>query len=697
MKKFRAVLLTIFIFNISMICFNGKAIAVSNKTKVDSFNIVSKVENSKYKVGANYTVTAKAISTNKPLYRFWMGDLKTGKWTILQDYSENDTITWRPPYAGRFEVSVHVRDKYSKAAYEAVKYKDIDITQSKAVAKEFKISNMDGSEIKNYKVGNEYRVAAKAESDNKAQYRFWMGDLKTGKWTILQDYSENDTIIWRPPYAGRFEVSVHVRDKYSKAAYEAVKYKDIDITQSKAVAKEFKISNMNGSEIKNYKVGNEYRVAAKAESDNKAQYRFWMGDLKTGKWTILQDYSENDTITWRPPYAGRFEVSVHVRDKYSKAAYEAVKYKDIDITQSKAVAKEFKISNMDGSEIKNYKVGNEYRVAAKAESDNKAQYRFWMGDLKTGKWTMLQDYSEKNTIKWIPPYAGKFEVSVHVKDENSNSDYQAVKYIDINVKKSRGVKTTGTLFSIRDENKIGDNKYYLGNLYNITALATSSDKPLYRFWVGNLDTGKWKMIQEYSENNTITWMPSTTGRFEVSVHVRDKNSKELYESVKFNDINVVSKAKSLGRQQSLLQKELVNYLLGNKANRDSVMDRAIQLHSGDESNTCVYFTSEALRRVGLTQLPTWVANTIQLSQKLINYGWAISNDFTKLLPGDICFTEKYTHVYTFVDWIKEGDYEWANIIDNQRSKFNGEPYHRRVINHNTDSFDKFKFFIYKTR
>ncbi|WP_035288442.1 N-acetylmuramoyl-L-alanine amidase [Clostridium sp. KNHs214] len=495
-----------------------------------------------YKVGNAITITSKAVSTNGAQYRFWIGDLETGKWTIIQDYSSKNTVTWTPTYKGRFEINVHVRDSKSNKAYEAVKHIDIDV-KNKEIPTQITGLNLSTND---YKVGNAITITSKAVSTNGAQYRFWIGDLETGKWTIIQDYSSKNTVTWTPTYKGRFEINVHVRDSKSSKAYEAVKYTDIDVKNKEIPTQ---ITGLNLS-TNDYKVGNAITITSKAVSTNGAQYRFWIGDLETGKWTIIQDYSSKNTVTWTPTYKGRFEINVHVRDSKSNKAYEAVKYTDIDV-KNKEIPTQITGLNLSTND---YKVGNAITITSKAVSTNGAQYRFWIGDLETGKWTIIQDYSSKNTVTWTPTYKGRFEINVHVRDSKSNKAYEAVKHIDIDVKnKEIPTQITGLNLSTND--------YKVGNAITITSKAVSTNGAQYRFWIGDLETGKWTIIQDYSSKNTVTWTPTYKGRFEINVHVRDSKSSKAYEAVKYTDIDV--KNKEIPTQITGLNLSTNDYKVGN--------------------------------------------------------------------------------------------------------------------------------------
>lgn len=113
------------------------------------------------------------------------------------------------------------------------------------------------------------------------------------------------------------------------------------------------------------------------------------------------------------------------------------------------------------------------------------------------------------------------------------------------------------------------------------------------------------------------------------------------------------------------QRKLYNYLKSEK-NCKSTFKEAVRLHGGDTSNNCVYFTSEALRRVGV-KIPKDICYTTKLESELIYIGWKRSTNFSDLQRGDICFAG-VDHAFTFMGWADK-DKMIANIADNQYKKF----------------------------
>lgn len=125
------------------------------------------------------------------------------------------------------------------------------------------------------------------------------------------------------------------------------------------------------------------------------------------------------------------------------------------------------------------------------------------------------------------------------------------------------------------------------------------------------------------------------------------------------------------------------------ANQQSVDEEAVRLHGGITSNNCVYFLSEALRRVGVT-IPLYMNNTIQFENELKARGFVYSYDLSQLKPGDIVFTNNYSHVYIFMCWDKDG---YAYIVDNQGNTF-GSILHRRNIYNDTSITDRATHFYF---
>lgn len=183
--------------------------------------------------------------------------------------------------------------------------------------------------------------------------------------------------------------------------------------------------------------------------------------------------------------------------------------------------------------------------------------------------------------------------------------------------------------------------------------------------------------------------------------MRRKSLLLLYTLILFISINSFApKAIAAGRQQSQVQISLYNYVTV-EANRKSVEKAARKLNRGNYHNTCVYFVSESLRRVGY-DVPKRICNTRQLVSYLSSKGWKVSRNLKDLKPGDICFTTNHalgspSHAQIFMGWTKDGSTDYAYIVDNQSYDYKGKTYHIRNIRKKQRDKDATKFFMYKPR
>ena len=125
---------------------------------------------------------------------------------------------------------------------------------------------------------------------------------------------------------------------------------------------------------------------------------------------------------------------------------------------------------------------------------------------------------------------------------------------------------------------------------------------------------------------------------------------------------------------SSLQEKMYKYML-SKSNQDSITNEAIRLHNGDKHNTCVYFISSILRRMGVN-IPKGTAYTTNLKNELTRRGWVKETNLKNLKPGDIVFCGT-SHVYMFMGWANK-EHTIANIVDNQKHIY-GTVYRTRYV------------------
>lgn len=156
-------------------------------------------------------------------------------------------------------------------------------------------------------------------------------------------------------------------------------------------------------------------------------------------------------------------------------------------------------------------------ISVTSNSTGEALYRFWIYD--GWSWRIVQDYSKQSTYRWIPERAGTYRIWVDGKALNSRNDYDSYKEIIYSVNNV----TTGVTFD-KAAPQPSNSKI------KITAKATGTNSPLFKFWI--YDGWNWKVVQDYSTSAEFSWTPERSGNYRVWVDVKDILSTKERDSYK---------------------------------------------------------------------------------------------------------------------------------------------------------------------
>lgn len=153
------------------------------------------------------------------------------------------------------------------------------------------------------------------------------------------------------------------------------------------------------------------------------------------QWKVLRDYGEANFVEWVPSEEGSYEYKV-------EAKYSNSKYVGAEKTGSTSIGPlkpaELKSLELLGNKYKNTK----HTIVAEATSTNDVLYKFFVQDKSTGGWTVLQDYSEKNTVEWTPKKHGQYRYAVRVKDVVSEEDFDERQGVNVTINPPISYKTT---------------------------------------------------------------------------------------------------------------------------------------------------------------------------------------------------------------------------------------------------------------
>ena len=244
-------------------------------------------------------------------------------------------------------------------------------------------------------------------------YKFLVYNKTTDTWARIQDYSENNTLVWTKGTSGDRDFYVDVKDSTGKV----VRSKAVNIKIDKPTA----VLTPSASTVT---AGDKLTLTA---STNKSgcTYKFLIYNPATNQWFKLQDFGSKNTYTWTAGSAGTRQFYVDVKD--SDGNVTRSKVVNVTIGSSGALSVKTTVS------AKTSKSGDKITFTA-AATGGKAGYTYKMVvyNKTTKTWGLVQNFNANNKITWTAGSAGDREFYIDVKD----ADGKVVRSSVMNVKTS---------------------------------------------------------------------------------------------------------------------------------------------------------------------------------------------------------------------------------------------------------------------
>lgn len=361
----------------------------------------STISREKITLGQSITVNcAASYSDGKCTYAVDFKKASNKNWTTKQDFSDNKTVTIKFGTAVTYDVRVSVKDESGKIAEKIFTVK---------IAK--KLENLSTISAESVEEGNYITVNAQA-SGGEGDYLYKYGYRKTGseKWYLKKDYSSDSTYSYKFS-AGKYDIRVCVKD-----------------SNGKVIEKIFAINVFaklkNTSEVASENIGFSDTVTVKAKSTGglgECTYAVYYKKSSAEKWSTLQKYSDNTTVTFKPSSATTYDVMVKVKD-----SRDVVVRKTFTVNVTKP-------ENTSVLSAETVRLGDSVTVycSGKGGSGN-YQYSVLYKKASTEKWTVKQNFSSNSTVTVKPGAKTTYNICVKVKDSLGNI---AKKYFTLTVTK----------------------------------------------------------------------------------------------------------------------------------------------------------------------------------------------------------------------------------------------------------------------
>jgi uncharacterized protein (DUF779 family) len=464
-----------------------------------------------------FTAQASGGSGNYD-YQFYMKDSTTGITSVVQPYSPLNTMTWTPDHAGAYNVTVYARNAGSPMLQEVAKGLVFYVLAHPPVTSVTLEADKTSPQVLSSMGAVTFTAAA--SGGYLQEYKF----VVRGPSTMTQDYSESTTLSWTPSQPGIYAITVFARSDGSPLPVEAVKSLSIIIMANAPVTSVTLGTDKTSPQVLS-SVGTVTFNATAGGGDGTPLYKFTV----TGPSSMTQDFSTSNMLLWTPTQPGNYVISVYAKNEGSPLGYETSKSLALSVLANSPVTSVTLGADKTSPQL--LPTMGAVTFTAAASGGYSPEYKF----VVRGPSTMTQDYSASTTtLFWTPSQAGIYTITVFARSEGSPLTFEAAKSLTFTVMANTPV-TSVTLGAGKASPQV------LTSVGTVTFSATASGgsgTPLYKFTV----TGPSTMTQDFSVSNTLSWTPTQTGNYVITVYAKNERSPLGYETSKSLAFNVLTNA-----------------------------------------------------------------------------------------------------------------------------------------------------------
>jgi len=455
--------------------------------------------------GTSITFTGDAFCAGTAEFRFWQKPPGAAGWTVTQNYSTSNTLTWDTTgqALGTYAFEADARNQGATVSY--------DTQQQMLMRLALCVTpTLTGDHVSPQLPGTTVTFSATVTCRGTPEYRFWV-QTPGGAWRIAQDYGPSSTFVWTGTSYGNYGVEVDVRTTGASVSYESV------------MSLPFSITSCIGTTLATDKAspqptGATVTLSATATCAGTNQYRFWVNTPGSG-WSIARDYTSSPTFAWTPRAAGgSYGLEVDARAATASASTIVPANQPFSITTCTGATLTTNVAAPQ-------QPGTPITVTGSATCDGTPQYRFWVRP-PVGAWAIVQDYGPSATFSWntTGKPVGFYRLEVDVRNTGATAGYETTTNQEYSI--AAQPCTTPTLTpSVASPQATG-------TAITLTATTSGCPNPIYHFWV-QPPGGSWTSVQPYTSSPTFAWNASGIGgAYGLEVDVRDVSRSTLtYDAV----------------------------------------------------------------------------------------------------------------------------------------------------------------------
>ena len=365
----------------------------------------------------------------------------------------------------------------------------------------------------------EIEISVENKLEDNLDYKFLIGI--EGTWTTIKQLSEDSDAIWKPLLDGNYSIMVQAKRKNSIKPFDFMSKTDYiigDITE-----KQNSDINIDKVQIMNFRCLTQdllqdvelvFEVEAKHEDNRMVLYKF-IKINDEGICVCLKDYSTKKLISYIEENKGEYKLLCLAKDMYSLKEFDdraiihySVKpYDEINIQSFTS----------DLSSPQSFDTPIIFKCITRGGKELLYKFKINGNSIEDSGYTINNNYT------WTPKEAGKYKVSLWVKDVSYTGEYEKESCFNfiIDDMGNGNVIIEDIIIEKRDIVLIGET-------VNIKVNATGGTSLRYSFAISRDDTEIDKM--EFGIHDFVNFTPEEKGKFKLEIRVKDKYSRKEFDA-----------------------------------------------------------------------------------------------------------------------------------------------------------------------
>lgn len=448
-----------------------------------------------------FQVDASSEDNRTMLYKFIKIN-SHGNFLCIQDYSTKRIVNYIENESGEYKILCCVRDMYSQKEYDDRAIISFNVKRYK----EIEIKNFTTDKISPQICETEIFLKAVVYGGKHLLYRY----IIDGNHGEDSGYIKSDSYQWITKMPGEYKITLWVKDSSFEGNYEAKKelYYVID-DKSKEPVNIDDIILDKGDKIL---VNDTLTIKVKASGGMDLRYSFIIKRDDEEKGTMV-DYGTANWIRFTPEKAGKYQLEIRVRDKFSTRELDSHAVVYIEAGEYFPAAIDYVLYP-----LKEYFLCGDnipVQVITKNTKDTLVKYVLRINGHKAEE----SDYTFNKKYMFTPKCSGEYILQIWAKNSKSNELFDSKK--DIRIIVNEALPVTDTKIKC-NKNKICDNEPVIFSVEN-----SGGKDNIYEFYL--MEKNEWIKVQSYSKKNYYSFIPFSKSKYKILALCKSNYKKCAYE------------------------------------------------------------------------------------------------------------------------------------------------------------------------